>query len=233
MTTAATAFQQLVSRQNRVKLFWNFPTLLAQQRKSELGHGNSQAGSQFHNSCERFRSQHNNNNKYSVLAIPLVRLRVPKDHTLTCTNCIHYHLLHLSSHLYNYDIQSRYTCLRTTFLKIFLSQVVKILSLSFYLPPPPFLQWLNGHLRINSQASLSLGIFVKNQNVIQVLFTVHLFSISMTNSNECTPVLLYYFYRAPICFSLQWPSSGSRSYYKNIKLICYSVVPTCLGLITW
>ena len=66
----------------------------------------------------------------------------------------------------------------------------------------------------------------------KVLFSVHLFVILMTNSNECTLVSLYYTYRAPTCFSLYWPSSGSRSYYTNIKLFCYNVVSICPGLIT-
>jgi hypothetical protein len=58
-------FRHLVASLNTAQVFWNVPTLLAQQQYMlELGHGNSQAGPQFHNSRERFRDQHNNNNAY-------------------------------------------------------------------------------------------------------------------------------------------------------------------------
>jgi len=60
-----TVFRHLVASLNTAQVFWNVPTLLAQQQYMlELGHGNSQTDTQFHNLRERFRGQHNNNNAY-------------------------------------------------------------------------------------------------------------------------------------------------------------------------
>jgi len=62
---ATTVFRHLVASLNTAQVFWNIPTLLAQQQHMlELGHGNSQTDTQFHNLRERFRGQHNNNNAY-------------------------------------------------------------------------------------------------------------------------------------------------------------------------
>jgi hypothetical protein len=43
---------------------------------------------------------------------------------------------------------------------------------------------------------------IKARNDFKVVFPVHLFVILTTNSNECTPMFIYYFYKAPTCFSL-------------------------------
>jgi hypothetical protein len=40
------------------------------------------------------------------------------------------------------------------------------------------------------------------EHYFKVFFSVHLFVMLMTNSNECTPVILYHFYKAPTCFNL-------------------------------